>query len=306
MDKPDYSIRGMQTDPNVKKVRLRGGFSDRTGLHVENTSLQLTELDVRTRTALRNTINLILNILVVDNRELARYHKTAPALQHILKRILADVYLEEVNYSWSYDVEHVMNYVYKTIKDDAYDSVLTVVEFVAELLYDSPHGKKAGVYNHFNSVFENEFVGYRFVGGIITKITDEIEIEEVNKAIIALDKQANMHIRKALEKLSDRENPDYENSIKESITAVESICSTIIGKGATLGEALKKLEDTGLVIHPALKSAFNSLYGYTSDGKGIRHSGQLDGKGATFEEAKFMLVSCCAFVNYLIGVNGQR
>ena len=53
-------------------------------------------------------------------------------------------------------------------------------------------------------------------------------------------------------------------------------------------------------LHGALKSAFNSLYGYTSGAKGIRHA-LLEEANLTFDEAKFMLVSCSAFINYLKG-----
>ena len=42
----------------------------------------------------------------------------------------------------------------------------------------------------------------------------------------------------------------------------------------TLGSTLKKLEkDGGVVIHGAMKTAFEKLYGYTSDSDGIRHGG---------------------------------
>ena len=54
-------------------------------------------------------------------------------------------------------------------------------------------------------------------------------------------------------------------------------------------------------IHSALKSAFWSLYGYTSDESGIRHNTGIDEK-TTFEEAKFMLVACSAFLNYLMQI----
>ena len=110
---------------------------------------------------------------------------------------------------------------------------------------------------------------------------------------------------KALSLISDRDHPDYSNSIKESITAVEVVCEIIIDKQATLGDALTELEKQGVVIHPALKSAFSKLYGYTSDAAGIRHAGQLDGKDATFDEAKYMLISCSAFVNYLIALQAS-
>ena len=73
----------------------------------------------------------------------------------------------------------------------------------------------------------------------------------------------------------------------------------------TLGDMLKHLEDNGIEIHEALKKAYRSLYGYTSDANGIRHAGNLGGPSATFEEAKYMLVSCCAFINYLIGVQSK-
>ena len=70
-------------------------------------------------------------------------------------------------------------------------------------------------------------------------------------------------------------------------------------KKSTLGEALNKLEKNGVKIHGAMKSAFSSLYGYTSDKSGIRHNSGID-ENTTFEEAKYMLISCSAFINYLI------
>ncbi len=52
-------------------------------------------------------------------------------------------------------------------------------------------------------------------------------------------------------------------------------------------------------LHGALKEGFSNLYGYTSSAEGIRHA-LLDESELSFEDAKFMLVSCSAFVNYLI------
>ena len=57
-------------------------------------------------------------------------------------------------------------------------------------------------------------------------------------------------------------------------------------------------------LHGALKRAFNILYGYTSDANGIRHA-LLDEANLTFDEAKFMLVSCSAFINYLKGTASE-
>lgn len=152
-----------------------------------------------------------------------------------------------------------------------------------------------------NEILIEEKSGYRFVNGQFVPITDETELEEIKTAMHSEFKAVDTHISKALSLYSDRDNPDYENSIKESISAVESMCCIITGMtggSATLGAALKKLEDNGVVIHEAMKSAFRQLYGYTSDENGIRHGG-IDFKKAPEEDARYMLVSCSAFVNYL-------
>jgi hypothetical protein len=95
--------------------------------------------------------------------------------------------------------------------------------------------------------------------------------------------------------LSDRSKPDYRNSIKEAISAVEATCRLVTGmEGATLGDALKKIPD----LHPALQKSFLALYGFTSDVGGIRHS-LLDKPNLTYADAKFMLAACSAFVSYL-------
>ena len=66
---------------------------------------------------------------------------------------------------------------------------------------------------------------------------------------------------------------------------------------ATLGEALKVLERKRQ-LHPALKDGFSKLYGYTSDEDGIRHA-MLDEPNITQADAKYFLLSCTSFINYL-------
>ena len=141
---------------------------------------------------------------------------------------------------------------------------------------------------------------YRFVDGVITQITDEQEIAEIEQAIEASKSPVSKHLRRSLELLSDRNAPDYRNSIKESISAVESLVAIVLkaDKG-TLGQLIKKLEDE-IDLHPALKTAFNSLYGYTSDEGGIRHA-LIKAERVDFNDAKFMLVVCSAFINFVEG-----
>lgn len=49
----------------------------------------------------------------------------------------------------------------------------------------------------------------------------------------------------------------------------------------------------------ALKDGFLKIYGYSSDADGIRHA-MSDVPTLTESDARFMLVSCSAFANFLI------
>ncbi len=151
-----------------------------------------------------------------------------------------------------------------------------------------------------NNVLERELSGYRFVGSLITEITYPVEINEIEKALYSSSefKSVAAHIEQSHVLLSDRKNPDFRNSIKESISAVETICKMIINKpNATLGQALKEVENK-IPIHPALKEGFSKLYGYTSSPTGIRHS-FYDLSVIEYDDALYFLVVCSAFINYL-------
>jgi hypothetical protein len=142
---------------------------------------------------------------------------------------------------------------------------------------------------------------WRIVGSEISKLTSEEEISAIEEALTPINQQdaVSTHLATALKHLSNRQSPDYRNSIKESISAVEALCRIITDNPkATLGKALDQLAAAGVNVHPSLKGAFDKLYGYSSDASGIRHS--LSGEETLdYDDAKFMLVSCSAFVNLL-------
>jgi len=177
--------------------------------------------------------------------------------------------------------------------------VYDFLEFTAEHVHKEWSQKFRNI---CNEVLECENSAYRFVGTQIAPITSETEIRAVEEALEKASPLTGVHthLERALEHLSDRENPDYRNSIKESISAVESLARIITGSDkATLGGALKEM-DKHVSMHGALKQAFSKLYGWTSDEDGIRHA-LMDKGDMSFSDAKFMLVACSAFVNYLVG-----
>ena len=149
-----------------------------------------------------------------------------------------------------------------------------------------------------NSTFKRLDYAYRVVNNQIVEITDQEEIAAIEEAV-KQDSSIKTHLSEALKLMSNRQTPDYRNSIKESISAVEALCREITDEN-TLGDALKALEKKGVKIPTFLKSGFEKLYLFTNDKRtGIRHSLMEDTESPSFDEAKFMLVACSAFVNYV-------
>lgn len=276
------------------RVQLRNGFSDRMQIKPINKQLQITDFDERTRVALINKCHSAFNL----------FENTAPKASGLLRYdILREVYGQEVNDLSLCDDRTIRMLISTTIREDDYDDVLTVIEYLVKKM--DGNLKPRFYAKAFNDVFEQEYVGYRFVDTEIVPITDTAEVEVIEEVLSTPYDEIKQHFEKAVGFISDRQNPDYENSVKESISAVERMCFLIAGKCSGLKEAFKKLEEKGISIHPSMKEAFLKLYGYTSNASGIRHAGEIGGKSTTFEEAKFMLVACSAFVNYLKGVQAK-
>lgn len=201
------------------------------------------------------------------------------------------------NLPWSYDSVNqesatsvVRNWFFKSEWHEVFD----FIEFSSQYHNSFP--------DVCNSFLKKEMSAYRFVDGNLVEITSTEEISEIETAIKNTDKfnPVKTHLKTSIQLLSDRKSPDYRNSIKESISAVESL-SKIITKNnkTTLGQALKEIEKKHN-IPSSLKTAFSALYGYTSDESGIRHSLLDKSVPVDQEEARFMLIACSAFINYLI------
>lgn len=162
-----------------------------------------------------------------------------------------------------------------------------LIEFLAKL---DIRALRLGFSQSCNNALKKEMAVYRLVDENIVQITSEEEIVEIEEAVTNSSKwqPVSIHLRTSIEFFSNRENPDFRNSVKEAISAVEALCVIITGDNkATLGQALSAIEKK-YKIHGALRGAFSSLYGYTSDSGGIRHSLLEDDITVTMEDAKFM------------------
>jgi hypothetical protein len=158
-----------------------------------------------------------------------------------------------------------------------------------------------------NIILEQELSAYRFVGKRIGQITSEDEIIAIEEAIDKTEKfkyeGAHVHLGKSIDYLFNKKSPDYNNSIKESISSIEFLVREMLGKPDIILSA--GIKEFGKIngLHLSLVEAFVKLYAFTSDEGGIRHAfkGQ---NNVDFEVAKFYLVICSAFANYLISIHG--
>ena len=280
-------------------IHIKGGFSERKKLKNFSEIVQIDSLNKRTRNKLFSVVRDIITKLL-ENRD----ESSERFVEYIYEDIfsLTKAHIPSINdYYSSYDYDKIVQIIYDIYTSYEYNEVFDIIEGIIEAC------KKADqlntYYYHFerefisrcNKIFIEENVNYRIVNNIITDLINEEEIKEIDNVINNKNKVVSNHMEKALELLY--QSKDYDNSIKESISAVEGMCQILTGNdNATLGDCLKKLKDS---IHPAMKEAFLKLYGYTSDANGIRHANGLGEGDSTFTEAKYMLVSCSSFINYL-------
>jgi len=185
----------------------------------------------------------------------------------------------------------------------AWAEVYDLLEFAIAVTGRWTGTTEAQRYAQVNALLEREHSGYRFVSGQLTPITNTAEITEIEGAVAraaatGLD-GARQHIETSLGLFGQRPQPDYRNAIKEAISAVEAIVMGINGtRGGGLHGALEAVS-AKIEMHSALKSGLEKLYAYTSDEDGVRHA-ILEEANVDEADARFMIVTCSAFVNFLI------
>ncbi|NUL48302.1 hypothetical protein F7P69_24285 [Cellulosimicrobium funkei] len=274
-------------------------FAERTGHRTTRTIIQSDSLDTETRTQLWNSLVILKTVLEKVREESYGRDSTE---------------YEVLDAVWAWEFKrprderpsdgHVWHGIKTQVLSGEWYDVLDIIEAIIKYLNrNKTHNTgmlPEALTGAFNDCFEQYLVGYRFIGHEITPVDSTSEADAIVTALgDAITIEGARHsLERAVELLADRSAPDYPNSIKESISAVEAVVQKVTGKG-TLGAGLGKLESAGLIIHPALKGAWSQMYGWTSDANGIRHAG-IEAADADQTLAKYMLTSCSAFVSYLI------
>lgn len=249
---------------------------------------------------LRNSIWNVINLLFLDTSEYYSDFKNYRNFS-LYRAIWISFFRYKINEMptsiYSY-IESLDN----SFQSLAWNEVFGLTEFIAKYLNNNKNNLAEIYCEYINAVLERENSIYRLINNFVIPIEEKHEKDEIENALsnLANINSVKIHIVTALRLLSQKEKPDYRNSIKESITAVEGLCSIISrDKSSSLGKALDKIENK-IVINPALKIAFDKLYGYRSSSDGIRHNATANSQELYSEDARYWLISCSAFINYLI------
>lgn len=260
-------------------------FSEREG-HTKPKTIQRERMDDRLRNRLWNEFYKLFNHL----------NWTSQTGQ----RILLDIWVYFiVKPQDEFDISDTKSIVKEFFLKENWARVYDLVEFVVGILHDRhiPILRDQFI-AHCNISLKRENSAYTIINGQVAPITDEQEIGSIEDAYNAPYESVRKHIDKSLSLLADRNRPDYKGSIREAIHAIESLAKEVTGKdNGTLGRLVQKLP----LQHSQFRESLKNLYNFTSDAGGIRH-GEKPNENLPIDQntARFMLVTCSAFVNYII------
>ncbi|MBD5240973.1 MAG: hypothetical protein HDS59_02680 [Barnesiella sp.] len=190
---------------------------------------------------------------------------------------------------------------------DVIEWVISQLRLFIHDMYQNSQISNRYVKNAFESVLENYInslnkelerlnYGYRIIGDVFVEITSSSEMAVIQESLQEADTNTVTHLQESLKLLSpSNQELSTRNAIKEAISAVE-VTARQITNTSTLDEAFKKLRD----IHPMIKLSMEKLYHYTNQkDTGIRHGWMEQSYEPTINEAIFVLVTSCSFINYL-------
>jgi hypothetical protein len=267
-------------------------FSKRLGLEPIEKMIQLKEIDDDLKNSLWNAITTYYLNKLPDHTRLA-YTIFAKKFFTELWINFFKIPVDSMN-PYPGNIKKDFKKIY--YNDLSWHKIYELIEFLPKNNKD----EKEEFIKCCNGILARESSGYRFVNGILTPITSPEEIKSIIQSANTPLDSVNTHMKRALELFSDKQNPDPRNSVKESVSAVESLCQKIVGKdNATLGDALNVIGSKEQIhLAKPLRDALNKIYGYTSSSQGIRHA-LSDEPNLTIDDARFMHISCSAFINYM-------
>lgn len=284
-------------------------FAERNKYVIPDDTLLTKDINTRVINAISNCYSRLDDELAIEDERVNRAAPWLPYDRSSYYQLCLSVWTRFLN-------KRSNSYGYKTGDSDAIQSYLishatqwytklSLIEYTIDYMRTTfEDNERIQILNRFidnlNEEFERTHYGYRVVNDIITDIISEPEKSAIKQAMALPEDLVKTHIGRALALYSQKPDPDYKNSIKESISAVEALFRIKTGE-SKFGPAYKKILES-IPIHPRIQEAIQKIYDYTNQpDTGIRHSKVTEGETMVprASECQFMLVTCSAIINYV-------
>lgn len=213
---------------------------------------------------------------------------------------------------WDYDRESSWSALTEHLKNCEWPEFFDFVELVGQLLQKNDDEIPFGDTEHLNAyskkvnaVFQEDGIGWTLndKSELVRQIPGPMarRAEAARDALKDKFAPARVHYKKSTEYLY-RFPIDEANSIKEIVSAVESVARSIVPKSTTLGDAIKSLrKDARFSAH--LLDALEKLYVYSNATPQVRHGHPATGE-PTLVEAELAHAVGVAYILYLIATDG--
>lgn len=129
----------MERNKRKSMIKVRGGFSDKTGINPCNTQMQITEFDKRTRTFISNKLYDFLQITFNNECE-TRNIKYGPSDQNLsnifCKNLMQNVFADSnhLPLGYHYDWERFYSRIEAVLMDAPYNEVLDLLGYICNWL----------------------------------------------------------------------------------------------------------------------------------------------------------------------------
>jgi hypothetical protein len=214
---------------------------------------------------------------------------------------------------WNYAEESAWDGLVVHLKKASWTEFYDLVELAGKVLieeneipfYDEKYSFES-YRSKVNALFEEDKIGWRLDSDseLKRKVPKSLEskVRATQEIIEHSFMPAREHYKKAIQYLY--QHPiDPANSIKEIVSALESIGKSLYPTSSTLGGVIKLLKKEDR--HPRLLlESCEKIYAYANATPSIRH-GHTEIADITNHEAELVLHACIAFIRYLVDTNSN-
>lgn len=190
--------------------------------------------------------------------------------------------------------------------------IFTFCERVHDRLITSSNSlqslEEAKIYftDELNQILFEENLDYKFENGIFERRGRLQTQKSINRMGSVLSDsnlvEVRKHYTKALRFFTQTPEPDYNNSIKEALCALELTIEICTGKNASnnFNQALLELQGNGneKIPSPIIQSMIK-MYAYRGSGKGVSHSAP-NGNKVSDLEAELVLNLVASYITYIV------